>query len=307
MKSAFENVSDMNTAYSNEFGCAVSLVNGEKVITEKGAITLFNQVKNLDDEADELRDDGFNVLLEDPNSVSGRKEMFDAIGDLLVFAHGAGHMLGEDITDKSREDGLGEPLLGFEIDELRSPEGQIKIQALLEEAKEKNIPELTACLEMLSNIDADDKTFFNAFDVILKGAIADFKDKVVARDFEGSLEAYDGINDLLEFLFNLKAKKDYTIDLLIDRITKSNMSKICKNAEEVADTVAFYEAKGVEVYSKESPLFQEDGTPYLLVCSAKEQIVREFNEDKGEEEDKVYRANKVLKNIHWFEPNLLDF
>ena len=160
---------------------------------------------------------------------------------------------------------------------------------------------------MFNNIDADDKTFFDGFEVILHGAIADFKERVVERDFNGALEAYDAVNDLAEFLFKLKAKPGYTVDLLIDRITESNMSKICKNAEQVTDTIAFYENKGVEVYSKESPLFQEDGSPYLLVCSAKEQIVREFNEEKGAEEDKVYRANKVLKNIHWFEPNLNDF
>ena len=137
MKSAFKNVSDMNVAYSNEFGCAVALVNGEKVITEEGAVRLFNQVKNLDDEAEELRDDGFDVLLADPSSASGRKEMFDAIGDLLVFAHGAGHMLGEDITDEAREDGFGEPLLGFEIEELRSPEGQHELRHFWKKLKNK--------------------------------------------------------------------------------------------------------------------------------------------------------------------------
>jgi len=307
MKSAFENISDMNTAYGNEFGCAVTLVDGKKEITEEGAVRLFNQVKNLDDEAQELREDGFDVLLADPQSATGRKEMFDAIADLLVFAHGAGHMLGEDITDKSREDGMGEPLLGFEIDELRSPEGQAKIHILLDEAREKNIPELTACLEMMTKIDSDDEAFFADFEIVLKAAIADFKENVKTRNFEESLEAYDGICDMLEFFFNLKRKPEYTIDLLIDRVTESNMSKICKNAEEVADTIEFYRKKGVEVYSKESPLLQEDGSPYLLVCSSKEQIVREFNEDKGAEEDKVYRANKVLKNVHWFEPNLSDF
>jgi len=307
MKSAFENISDMNTAYSNEFGCAVDLVDGKKVITEKGAIRLFDQVKNLDDESEELRKDGFNVLLADPQSATGRKEMFDAIADLLVFAHGAGHMMGEDITDKTREDGMGEPLLGFEIDELRSPEGQAKIKVLLEEAREKDIPELTACLEMMSNIDADDETFFADFEIILNAAIADFKRSVLARNFEDSMEAYDGINDLLEFLFNLKKKPDYTIDLLIDRVTESNMSKLCKNEEQVNDTVDFYVHKGVEVYVKESPLLQDDGTPYLLVCSAKEQTVKDYNEETGVEEDKVYRANKVLKNIHWFEPELSDF
>ena len=57
MNKPYKNISDTNTAFGNLFGSSVTgttITNYEK---------LYNQAKNLYDELDELRDDGFVVKI----------------------------------------------------------------------------------------------------------------------------------------------------------------------------------------------------------------------------------------------------
>lgn len=104
------------------------------------------------------------------------------------------------------------------------------------------------------------------------------------------------IKDLDTYLMSLAAYYNVDMTLLIQRVTDSNLSKLCLNDADTKATLHFYEAKGVEVYSGVSPIKQTDGSPYYVVYSSKEQVVQ----------DKVYRAHKFLKCINWYEPDLSD-
>lgn len=258
MKSAYQNISDMNTAFGNLKGLSLesTVSKDAKIISDKGVERLVAQAKNLYDELDELRDDGFAVLLEDPASKTGRKEMFDAIADLIVFLHGVAHFVNTDITN--RHDWYTELLTSqlkedFNFDTIYS-DIKTKIDELLETIKNKDVEFLNVDLHRL--------------------------------------------NSYISAVCAAKTKPGYDLDLLIDRVTESNMSKLCRNQEELEATLKFYTDKGVDVYSKESPLMQESGKPYLVVYSAKEQT---------DGEGKVYRADKFLKNVNWFEPDISDF
>lgn len=102
------------------------------------------------------------------------------------------------------------------------------------------------------------------------------------------------MNNLMNLLYSFCKSRNIDIEEVINRVTKSNMSKLCKTKEQLDNTVKFYRDLGVDIYIKESPVNQDDGSYQYIVYSACEQTV------KG----KVYRANKFLKCIDWFEPNL---
>lgn len=246
MKTAYQNISDTNTAFGNLFGSCI----------EAGVITnyekLYNQAVNLYDELDELRDDGFNLLKEgELSKIAGRIGMADAIGDLIVFLYGIPHFLGYKYLEKSSNENLKDVIISFKKDEF--------YDHVYDDLKSL-IDEIVSSIQNKKNY------------------------KVIMNNVQ-ELDIY------LATICSL-----YQIDrqLLIDLITKSNMSKLCANNEDVKNTMEFYQKKGVDVYYADSPLKKSDGTNFQVVYSSKEQEV----------EGKVYRAHKFLKCVNWFEPDL---
>lgn len=250
MKSAYENISDTNTAFGNLYGSCV----------ENGVITnydkLYNQAMNLYDEHEELYEDGFSILRNDPESKVGRNGMVDAIADIIVFLYGLPHFLGYKYREQDVSVGLKVVLINYEKNGEQSFYEQV-----LQDTKEL----IDDILDVINNKN---------------------KSSVI-------IERVQELDQYLQTLCDL-----YTIDItkLIDRVTLSNMSKLCKNDQEVEETLEFYRSKGVEVYSGESPLIQEDGTHFQVVYSSIDQTVQ----------DKVYREDKFLKCVNWHEPVIDD-
>lgn len=109
MNTAYKNISDTNTAFGNLFGSCMS--NG--VITNYDK--LYNQSLNLYDELDELRDDGFKLLIEGKEK-EGRIGMVDAIGDLIVFLYGVPHFIGYKYIEKDSSKELKDVLISYNKD-----------------------------------------------------------------------------------------------------------------------------------------------------------------------------------------------
>lgn len=82
-------------------------------------------------------------------------------------------------------------------------------------------------------------------------------------------------------------------EVLMSRITKSNITKLCLSNSEMEATVRSYENLGVDIYAK---FIRIEGDWFYVVHSSKEQIVR----------GKQYRNNKFLKSIYFEEPDLHD-
>lgn len=248
MKRPYKNISDTNTAFGNQFSSAIN----------KGVIVdykkLYNQSMNLYDELEELNDDAFSILKDDPLSKKGRIEMVDAIADLIVFLYGVPHFLGYVYTEKQSNPTLKDILIGYKNEEKTN---------------------------FYSHVVDDIK---GIIDEIIK-AISENKNHTTIMKKVEELDIY---------LMTLSDLYNVNVDLLIQKVTDSNFSKLCKNEEETNLTLDFYRNKGVEVYSGISPIKQEDGRPYFVVYSSKEQTVQ----------GKVYRADKFLKCINWFEPDL---
>lgn len=247
MNKPYKNISDTNTAFGNIFGSSMTgttVTNYEK---------LYNQAKNLYDELDELRDDGFSRLIKDKNDRDGRKEMVDAVADLLVFLYGLPHFLNvnyvEAVADSHIIEFLGE------------------------------IPEP----ELYTTVYDDIKNLIDAI-------IESIQEKASATDILAEIVSLD------TYLMSLAAFYKVDVTKLIQKVTDSNMSKLCLNDADTAATLKFYRDKGVDVYSKDSPLLQSNGKPFQVVYSSSEQTVQ----------GKVYRAHKFLKCVNWFEPDLYD-
>lgn len=250
MNSAFKNIADTNTAFGNLKGCCVD---------NSGHIThyerLKNQAKNLYDELDELRDDGF------PRKGNGelarltldRMGIIDALGDLVVFLYGIPHFLAVDYTEQKASKYTVDAIMSYSIE--------------------------------------NNEAYINIYDQI----------KALIDDLILSIEDHDDVNNIIErvsmldsYLMSLCDVFDIDMVKAIDEITKSNMSKLCKNDEECQATLTHYRNLGVDVYSKDSPLIQDSGQPFQVVYSSCDQTVQ----------GKVYRANKFLKCVNWCEPDL---
>lgn len=266
-KSVYKYVSEMNTAYGNPVGLAVE---DDKVLKESAISKLLSQARNIYGEIDELRDDGFNVLLEEPTSKTGRKETFDAMADILVFLHGVGHFINK------------EPVI-------------------FSEEKFENIPSYYLVGDENSEIE---KLEFGTEDFAKKyyNMIRHHTDLLISsiyeRDLNSILFYFKQIDVDVKSLFNILKKEGYTVEELVRRVTESNLSKLCRNEEELEKTLKFYHDLELEVHSGESPLLQDNGKPFLVVYSSKTQ------KDKN---GKAYQANKALKNTVWFEPDIFDF
>lgn len=268
-------ISNMNISFGNAKG--VSLENGK--LTENGKKRLYNQLLNLYDENRELRDDAFIPKI--------RKEIFDAIADICVFLYGGNHF-------------INQPLSDFTL-KFTEEEG-------ITLADGKHFP--------LSEIDKAREYFAkNSFE-ILKNII----DKVIRVSETGDLEQYQKDSEELSIalhvafeLFKKTDKPEHTMLYLNELVNQSNLSKLCRNMDEVNDTLDFYAKKNVAVDFKESELLQENGKPFLIVYSIKDQIVQDMKngkllfDDHGVAIMKEYRKDKFLKNTKWFEPDLSQF
>lgn len=263
MKSVFQNVSDTNIAYSNVKGSALK----DGKLTEEGINKLLNQVRNLYDERRELINDGFAVLLKNSSSPEGRKEMFDAMADLLVFLHGVGHFIDSEIK--------------------YTPYDNLYVLPEFFENADGDIARLRPGMP----------EFYERFSQTLGQHIDFLVSAIKAGDLEGIKHFYKVIDNDIIFLFNKYKKEKFTVELLIERATISNLSKLCSNQQEVNETLKYYRDLGVEVDVKDSLLNQENGTPFLVVYSVKNQIVK----------NKEYREGKALKNVNWKLPEFGDF
>lgn len=296
MKSAFQNISEMNTAFGNLFGSALT---GDKITDYQ---KLLNQAKNLYDELDELRDDGFALLKHDINSVKGRQGMVDAIGDIIVFHYGLPHFLGVDYVtpvvehkEKAQDNNKNDQSVEVKIEKVF---GELKnclfniIDIIVgdENPITKRHKDYLAKIESYSSevIDVKFEKIYNDVKLLIDDIISLIENKASISELKKAIEELD--------LYINALCKHYNINLteMIEQITLSNMSKLCKDKEEEEATLNKYRSEGVEVYAKPSPLLQENGNPYLVVYSSKEQTVN----------GKVYRADKFLKCVNWFEPDL---
>lgn len=270
-----ENIYKMISAMNIAFGNKKGIAIDNGKITDFGFKRLKSQLENLYDENRELRDDAFI-----PNV---RHEIFDAVADLSVFLYGANHFVNKSLPDLiiSFEDGIIEfdGKTFSDKDTARKYISENSFQALNKE-----------------------------IDLIIKS--------VEDRDLD-SYERYAynlAVSLFVIFEVFKKEDKKYTMIYLNKLVNESNLSKLCRNTEEVEKTLHFYRVKDVEVDFKESDLLQEDGKPFLIVYSTKDQFVHDRNEkgefiykENGEPEIKEYRENKFLKNTNWFEPDLSDF
>ncbi len=227
---------------------------------EKGIITnytkLYNQAMNLYDELQELYDDGFSILKKDPLDKEGRKGMVDAIADLIVFLYGIPHFLGYVYTEKQSNPVLKDILIDYKYKE--------------------------------------DNSFYSHVIEDIKQLIDDIINAIHNKSNHTLIMKY--VEELDSYLMTISDLYSVNIDKLIQKVTESNFSKLCKNQTELEATLKSYRDQGVDVYSGESPLSQPDGTPYYVVYSSKDQTVN----------GKVYREDKFLKNVNWFEPDISD-
>lgn len=265
-KSIYENISEMNTAFGNVKGLAIE---GDAIKESKFG-KLLNQSRNIYGEIDELRDKGFNVLLKDSTSVEGRKELFDALADILVFLNGVGHFINKEPQIK----------IGERFDKLPSYYLVGDENSAIEKLEFGTQDFATRYYDMIKH----------HTDLLISA--------VHNRDIKEIVLTFKQIDfDVLD-LFNKVKKEGYTREELIDRVTASNMSKLCKNEEETNETLKYYRDREIEVHSDVSPLRQANGEPFYVVYSSKNQT---------DKHGKTYTAGKFLKNTIWFEPDLYDF
>jgi hypothetical protein len=108
-------------------------------------------------------------------------------------------------------------------------------------------------------------------------------------------EVKDGIGDILVVAYGMAYRCNLDADLLMDNISDSNFSKLCKNADEVTATVKYYDSIGVVTRVEETTL---NGVRVWAIKSAKDQHYVEGGEDK------FAKDGKFLKCVNWHEPDL---
>lgn len=109
-------------------------------------------------------------------------------------------------------------------------------------------------------------------------------------------ELVDAAGDLLVVTYGMLHKLGVDADELMAEIDRSNMSKVCATVEELKDTIAWYENKGIEV-------------DYKVVYDNNDVDIGWFViSDRDQEVDgKFYPKGKGLKNINWSEPDIEQF
>lgn len=111
------------------------------------------------------------------------------------------------------------------------------------------------------------------------------------RGFDLALQAEAGVTFFINEM--LVAAKDlgFNFEGGWDEIHASNMSKICRTAEDLANTQEYYKKLGVETYAEETP------SGGFVVKVAKDALV------KGED----YPKDKFLKSVAMKKPDLKPF
>ncbi|QSX41212.1 nucleoside triphosphate pyrophosphohydrolase family protein [Shewanella cyperi] len=104
-----------------------------------------------------------------------------------------------------------------------------------------------------------------------------------ARDMLAQLE----ISYFIDVLLHVAANRGIDFEPCWDEVHASNMSKVCRNEQELADTIAHYAAQGVEISGSR----QGD---FLIAKCAKD----------VELEGKTVRQGKVLKSVYYRPANL---
>lgn len=102
----------------------------------------------------------------------------------------------------------------------------------------------------------------------------------VLRDKIDISKIADDVSDILWVVLRFASIFGIDIDSCIKEVYKSNMSKLCKNKQELEHTLQYYRDEGVECYYK---AVEKGDSQYYII--------------KRKEDD------KVLKNINWSEPN----
>jgi len=143
-----------------------------------------------------------------------------------------------------------------------------------------------------SNDDVNWDLLYDQF-VLIKEEFEELQDKGLgAKDWK---EVKDAIGDILVVTYGMAYRCNIDADKLMDNISESNFSKLCKTEEEVHETRAYYELLGVKTYVEQSEL---DGVRVWAIKSAEDQNF----EEKGEK--KFAKQGKFLKNVNWHEPDL---
>ncbi|MCO4756612.1 MAG: nucleoside triphosphate pyrophosphohydrolase family protein [Oceanospirillaceae bacterium] len=102
-------------------------------------------------------------------------------------------------------------------------------------------------------------------------------------------EVRDAIADVLVTTYGMAHILGIDADADMAAVQESNLSKLCKTEDEIAQTLAYYENEiGIEVYAGGE-------LPKAFIKSAK---------DQNGKDSKFYPAHKFLKNINWHEPKL---
>lgn len=120
----------------------------------------------------------------------------------------------------------------------------------------------------------------------------ELKEAIANEDWE---QVKDAVGDILVVTYGMGYRANFDCDKLMQSISASNFSKLCRNQEEIDATVAYYDSIGVETFVEETVLNDET---VWAIKSAKEQTYTEDGKVKS------IKKGKFLKNINWFEPDL---
>lgn len=127
---------------------------------------------------------------------------------------------------------------------------------------------------------------------IIEEEFNELKEAIERRDWE---EVKDAVGDVLVTTYGMGYRGNFDCDQLMENISNSNFSKVCRNQEEIDMTVEHYASMGCDVYVEETSL---GGEVVWAVKSAEDQTYTDNGEVK-----KIPRG-KFLKNVNWVSPNL---
>lgn len=106
---------------------------------------------------------------------------------------------------------------------------------------------------------------------------------------------HDQVNDnlaisyLIDLLLNVAVNRGIDFIPCWDEVHSSNMSKVCRNEQEFADTVAFYAKQGIKLVAVEKG-------DYIIAKCAEDVVT----------EGKTIRQGKVLKSVYYRPADLVS-
>lgn len=169
---------------------------------------------------------------------------------------------------------------------------------ILKKDTETNFEKVSKLNQLIGN----KKTNYKEFDATgLRAQIdlirEEFEELESALEEEDWEELKDGVADVLVTTYGLGYRMDIDVDLLMEYVQDSNLSKFC-TADEIQDTVVHYNKHKVEVVIKPTGTDNDEGEPLYAIVSSKDQM---YNKNGVV---KMLGKGKLLKNINWFEPDL---